>query len=56
MTLPITLKKPFEWFWKETIKYFTNIKVYVICLIWSLVIKTVFRIFLAPLVGPKYVK
>jgi hypothetical protein len=39
-----------EWLWKETIKFFTKTKVYVVSLFLSLVFKTVFRIFLAPVV------
>jgi hypothetical protein len=45
-----------EWLPKETTKYFPNTKVYVVSLDLSLVFKTVFGIFLAPLVYLKSVK
>jgi hypothetical protein len=45
-----------EWLWNEITRTFTKTKVYVVSLILSLVFKTVFEIFLAPLVCLKSVK
>jgi hypothetical protein len=45
-----------EWHRKKTIRYFTKIKEYMVCLVLSLVFQTVFGIFLAPLVRLKSVK
>jgi hypothetical protein len=39
-----------EWVWKENTKYFPKIKVCVVSLVLSLVFKSVFGIFLTPLV------
>jgi hypothetical protein len=39
-----------EWLWQESTRYFTKIEVCVVSLVLSLVFKTVFKIFLAPLV------
>jgi hypothetical protein len=51
-----TENAPIEWLRKETTRYFSKIKVYVVSLVLSLVYKTVFGIFLAPLFGLKSVK
>jgi hypothetical protein len=37
-----------EWLWKDTTRYFTKIKVYMISLVLSLAFKTAFGNFLAP--------
>jgi hypothetical protein len=45
-----------EWLRNETTRCFTKTKIYVVSLVLSLVFKTVFGIFLAPLVCLKSVK